>query len=74
MNTAAKLFSAMCAKQTDWRLADLQTVAKRHGITWHLNGSHCVFTFPGGDSLSVPAHRTIKPIYVKRFVAFVKGL
>jgi predicted RNA binding protein YcfA (HicA-like mRNA interferase family) len=35
-------------------------------------GSHHVFSHPQvKDPLSVPAHRPIKPIYIKRFVALI---
>ena len=35
-------------------------------------GSHHVFSHPTvRDSLSVPAHRPIKAIYIKRFVALI---
>jgi hypothetical protein len=58
----------------DWRLADLQTVAKDKGITWrHKGGSHCVFLGAAGRTLSVPARRPIKPIYIKLFLALIDG-
>lgn len=72
MNTAAKLFAAMCTHPLDWHLRDLQTVARRSGIAWHQEGSHCVFVDPNGQILSVPAHRPIKAAYVKRFVTLVR--
>ena len=34
MNTAAKLLAAMRRNPLDWQLADLQTVARQHGIDW----------------------------------------
>lgn len=74
MNVAAKLFEAMCRNPRDWRLEQMQTVAKQHGIDWRHDGtSHCVFVRADGATLPVPARRPIKPIYVKKFVALVKG-
>jgi hypothetical protein len=35
--------------------------------------SHCVFVRADGQTLPVPAHRPIKPVYVKKFVALVRG-
>jgi hypothetical protein len=32
MNTAAKLFRAMQTNPLDWQLAQLQTVARQHGV------------------------------------------
>jgi hypothetical protein len=73
MNTSEKLYAAMRRNANDWSLQDLQTVARRRLITWHHHGSHCIFTRSDGEALSVPAHRTVKPVYVKQFVLFVEG-
>jgi predicted RNA binding protein YcfA (HicA-like mRNA interferase family) len=35
-------------------------------------GSHVIFPHASGARLSVPAHRSIKPIYVKKFVRLVE--
>ena len=74
MNTATKLLVAMRRSPLDWQIAQLQTVAKQLGIGWrHDGGSHCVFVRSDGKTLSVPAHRPIKPIYVKKFIDLVDG-
>ncbi|MBK1724527.1 hypothetical protein CKO23_20225 [Thiocystis violacea] len=74
MNTATKLLDAMRRYPLDWRIEQLQTVARQHGIEWRQEGSsHCVFIRADGKTLPVPAHRPIKPIYVKKFVALVVG-
>lgn len=58
----------------DWRIDQLQTVARQHGVDWRQQGSsHCVFIRADGVTLPVPAHRPIKPVYVKKFVNFIKG-
>ncbi|MDP1557586.1 MAG: hypothetical protein Q8K59_04375 [Nitrosomonas sp.] len=73
MNTSVKLLSAMSNNPRDWQISQLQTAAKQHGIDWrHEGGSHCVFITADGRTLPVPAHRPIKPIYIKKFIAFVK--
>ncbi len=74
MNTATKLIEAMQNNPLDWRIDQLQTVAQQSGIDWRQQGtSHCVFIRTDGQTLPVPAHRPIKPVYVKKFIAFVKG-
>ena len=74
MNTAAKLLKAMRHNPLDWRIEQLQTVARQHGVEWRRDGtSHCVFVRTDGTTLPVPAHRPIKPIYVKKFVALISG-
>lgn len=74
MNTAAKLIAAMRRNPRDWQLDQLQTVARQHGVDWrHDGGSHCVFVRHDGKTLPVPAHRPIKPIYVKKLLELVDG-
>ena len=74
MNTATKLLAAMRRNSLDWQIAQFQTVAKQHGLDWrHDGGSHCVFVRSDGKTLSVPAHRPIKPIYEKKFINLVDG-
>lgn len=58
----------------DWQIADLQTVARKYGVEWrHQKGSHCVFIRDDGRTLPVPAHRPIKPIYIRKFIELVDG-
>lgn len=74
MSTAAKLLAAMRHNPLDWRIRELQVVARQYGIDWrHGGGSHCVFVRSDGCTLPVPAHRPIKPIYIRRFVELVDG-
>ena len=74
MNTATKLLQAMRANPLDWRLEQLQTIAKQQGVDWRHDGtSHCVFVRADGKTLPVPARRPVKPVYVKKFVALIEG-
>ena len=74
MNAAAKLLASMRRTQLDWQLGDLQTVARQNSIDWRRQkSSHCVFIRADGRTLSVPAHRPIKPIYVQKFVELIDG-
>ncbi|MFN5348734.1 MAG: hypothetical protein ACK5A0_04235 [Polaromonas sp.] len=74
MNTATKLLIAMRRNPLDWHIAQLQTVARQHGVDWrHDKSSHCVFVRSDGRTLSVPAHRPIKPIYVRKFIELMEG-
>lgn len=74
MNTAAKLLKSMQTNPRDWQLAQLQTVARQHGLDWrHEKSSHCVFIRQDGKTLPVPAHRPIKPIYIKLFLELLEG-
>lgn len=68
-----KTLDALRANPRDWRIAQLETVAKRYGVNVRKpGGSHVVFEHPAAvQALSVPARRPIKPIYVQRFVRMI---
>lgn len=76
MNTATKLFDAMRKNPLDWRIEQLLTVARQYGMeVRNHGGSHHVFSHPAlVDTLSVPAHKPVKPIYIKRFLALAQQL
>ncbi len=65
-----KLLARMRNNPRDWRIDDLKSVANRLGIDWrNEGGSHHVFSYPGvEEDACVPAHRPIKPVYVRQFV------
>lgn len=73
MGASDKLFAAMRENpRGDWRLEQLQTVARAHGIVWRQPGtSHCTFVRGDGRVLTVPARRRIKPVYVRAFAQFL---
>ncbi len=73
MSKAEKLLDKMRIHSQDWRIEDLETVASRMGLTIRKpSGSHVVFQKAGvAFSVSVPAHKPIKPIYVRRFIELI---
>jgi len=59
----------------DWRIDQLKAIASRHGIEWrHYGTSHVFFIAPNGERLTVPAHKTISPVYVKMFVDMIEKI
>ena len=59
----------MHANPQDWLISDLKKLAERYNIIWSQNGtSYVQFVREDGITLTVPAHRPIKPIYVKKFL------
>jgi predicted RNA binding protein YcfA (HicA-like mRNA interferase family) len=56
--------------RADWRIGELESVAKAFGANIRRpGGSHVIFEHPAVmAALSVPARRKIKPVYVRRFV------
>ncbi|BDC48915.1 HicA-related toxin-antitoxin protein [Bryobacterales bacterium F-183] len=72
MSNARKLIAKMRRNPRDWRIEDLKVVADSLGINHDQHGtSHVVFRHANAGRLSVPAHRPIKPVYVRLFVDLV---
>jgi hypothetical protein len=72
VSKADKILQQMQNNPVGWRIDSLKTVARAHNIEWRQRGtSHVVFVRADGRTLSVPAHRPIKPIYIKKYVDFV---
>jgi hypothetical protein len=77
MVRADKTLTAMRTNpRADWRIGQLEAVAKAYGINVRKpGGSHVVFEHRASvEALSVPARRRIKPVYVRRFVALVDAI
>ena len=69
MTQIEKLIKKMHANPQDWLISDLKKLAERYNIIWRQNGtSHVQFVREDGITLTIPAHRPIKPIYVKKFL------
>jgi len=73
MSTADKLLENMRQNPRDWRIENLITVAGKYGVEIRNHGgSHHIFSHPGIElAVSVPAHRPIKPVYVKQFIVLI---
>ncbi len=76
MTKSEKTLNKMKANPKDWRIEQLETIAKQYGVTVRkTGGSHVVFDHNDGvELLCVPAHRPIKPIYIKKFIALIERL
>lgn len=48
-----------------WRSEMVLTGGRQPGT------SHVTFTYPGVTPLTVPAHKTIKAVYIKRFLELI---
>ena len=73
MGSGDKIVNAMRNNPRDWAMAKLLSVASHYGLEVRsTGGSHHVFSHPSVmNSLSVPARRPIKAIYIKRFIALI---
>nr|WP_277998487.1 type II toxin-antitoxin system HicA family toxin [Sphingomonas liriopis] len=61
----------------DWRIADIERLCRAFGIacTPPRQGSHYKVKHPAIPLiLTIPAHRPIKPVYVRELVKFVDAV
>jgi hypothetical protein len=59
----------------DWRIEDLEVLARHFGIAHRQQGtSQVTFRQRAGGILAVPAARPIKPIYIRRFLAMIDAI
>ena len=67
-----KLLDKLRNNPRDWQIETLKDIARRFSIEWRQPGtSHVTFRHPSGTKLTVPEHRPIKPIYIRKFVRLI---
>lgn len=75
MSKAAKLLKEMKAnRKVDWTPDNIKTLVNSLGMTFRQNGtSHAVITNAKGQHLTIPMHKPVKPIYIKRLIELVEA-
>lgn len=62
----------------DWRIEDVETVCREYGILCSVprgGGSHYKVAHPRmTEKLTIPYKRPIKPVYIRKLVAFVDSV
>ena len=61
----------------DWRIAHIETLANRYGLSINRpkgGGSHVTLRHDSGVKLTVPARRPIKPRYIRDLVKIIDQL
>ncbi|MBS0357786.1 MAG: hypothetical protein JSS53_00735 [Proteobacteria bacterium] len=72
MTKFEKLLNNMRHNPRDWRIEDIKTIAHRYGISYDQPGtSHVTFRCLNKEKLTIPAHKPIKTIYVKKFLDLI---
>jgi hypothetical protein len=74
VSAAGRLLDRMRANPRDWRIDDIAAVCRAEGIacTPPRKGSHFKLSHEHlPEILTIPAHRPVKPVYVRAFVRFV---
>lgn len=73
MTKADKLIQKMRNNPRDWRIEDIQTIVHRYGMDIrNPRGSHVIVTHPDlAEALSIPAHKPVKPVYIRKLVEMI---
>jgi len=75
MPRVEKIIARMKSNPHDWRIDDLEMVASHYGIEWRQHGtSHVTFHHPNADKITGPAHKPIKPVYIREFLKMIAQL
>jgi hypothetical protein len=75
MTKADKILARMRNNPRDWKIEDFKALADRRGIDYRQPGtSHVTFSYPGLSPLSVPAHKPIKPVYIRLFLELLEQI
>jgi predicted RNA binding protein YcfA (HicA-like mRNA interferase family) len=77
MAAAVKLLERMRSNLHDWRIEDVTAVCNGFGIvcTAPRKGSHYKVKHKSmAEILTIPAHRPIKPVYVRELVRFIDAV
>lgn len=75
MSKKHKIIEKMRNNPLNWKIEDFKVIANRLKIEYQqLGTSHVTFRAKNSDKVTVPAHKPIKPIYVKLFLAFIDKL
>ena len=75
MARAERLLESMRANpKADWTPDNIKTVARACGLTLRQRGtSHAVVTNARGRHLTIPMHKPIKPLYIRRLVELIEA-
>ncbi len=63
--------------RNDWRIEDVQTIADRYGLSFNRpkgGSSHVTLRHNSGSKLTIPDHRPIKPVYIRKLVKLIDQL
>ena len=56
-------------------MEDIKIIADQVGLAYRQPGtSHVTFRTKDGQKLTVPAHKPIKSVYIKKFIDFIDNL
>jgi hypothetical protein len=73
MKNSAKILEKMRNNPRNWRIEQIETIAKNYGINIRKSGgSHVIFDHKNWvELLCIPSHRPIKPVYIKKLLILI---
>jgi len=75
MSKSDKLLIKMRNNPQNWQIEDIKVIAKKFDIEYRQPGtSHVTFRAINGKKITIPAHKPIKPVYIKLFIALIDEL
>jgi hypothetical protein len=59
----------------DWHIRDVEAVCREYGLLFRIGKeSHCHAKHPSArEILTIPAHRPIKPVYIRKLVRYIEA-
>lgn len=68
------LASMRANPKADWTPDNVKAVVRASGLTMRQRGtSHAVVTNAAGQHLTIPMHKPIKPVYIRRLVELIEA-
>ena len=76
MSKHEKILARMWNNPRDWKIEELISIATHYEIEVRSDGgSHHVFSHPLVPlTICVPAHRPIKPVYIRQFLSLIEQI
>ena len=60
--------------KADWSQSNIKTLVKAFNLTLRQRDtSHAVITNSSGQHITVPMHKPVKPVYIKRLVELIEA-
>jgi len=76
MSNVEKIVQKMTTNPRNWQINHLENIAEHYQLNIRKSGgSHVVFGHKDSDIVvTVPAHKPIKPVYIKKFLTLVRSV
>lgn len=69
-----KLVEKMRNNPRDWKIEDLKVIGRKYGFNIRQPGTSHVTFSKKHHRLTIPSHKPIKAVYIKKFIAMIDCL